>query len=67
MLTGMDLLHPFLLGFDFRKRLQVIIIGLLASGRIAQPTINMNTSSLHDCRSAADIRRTRIEFIGDQL
>jgi hypothetical protein len=60
MLTGMDLLHPFLLGFDLGERSQVICVGLLASRRIAQPTINVYTSPLCDCISVADNERARV-------
>lgn len=60
MLTGMNLLHPFLFGLDLGKRLQVIHIGLLASRRIAQPTINVYTGPLCDCRSVADNGRVRV-------
>lgn len=63
MLTGMNLLHPLLLCFDLGKRFQVIHIGLLTSRRIAQPTINVYTSPLYDCRSVADIERVGVGVI----
>jgi hypothetical protein len=66
MLTGMDLLHPFLLSFDLRKRFQVIHVGLLASRSITQPTINVYTGPLCDCRSVADKGRARVGVFWDQ-
>jgi hypothetical protein len=63
----MDLLHPFLLSFDLRKRLQVIHIGLLTSRSIAQPTINVYTGPLCDCRSVADKGRARVGVFGIRI